>query len=135
MVEVSGVSDDGGTVVVVSSSGEAVMVVTPASPVVRRRSSTKTGLGQRLRDSVLSPGVKRRESLAILKQPMVSLLVAGRKITRSRSVSKMITALGCFRVILVSHYWILLSVSEFLCKKRFVRYQDSCYSSVLMVYV
>lgn len=88
MVEVSGVSNDGGTVVVVSSSGEAVMVVTPASPVVRRRSSTKTGLGQRLRNSVLSPGVKRRESLAILKQPMVSLLVAGRKITRSRSVSK-----------------------------------------------
>lgn len=88
MVEVTGLAEEG-PVVVVSSSGEAVMVVTPASPqVVRRRSASKVGLGQRLRDSMLSPGLRRRESLAILKQPVVSLLVAGRRITRSRSVSK-----------------------------------------------
>lgn len=82
-------------VVVVSSSGcggESVMVVAPASPPPQpRRRSPRAGLGQRLRESVLSPsGLRRRDSLALLKQqPLVaSLLVAGRRVTRSRSVSK-----------------------------------------------
>lgn len=103
MVESKSLPDEGGAVLVVStnSDGDQVVLVAPDnSPVLIRRSSKGTigpngttrpgrlGLGQRMRDSFLSPGIKRRESLALLKQPMVSLLVAGRKITRSRSVSK-----------------------------------------------
>ncbi|KAK3850838.1 hypothetical protein Pcinc_042479 [Petrolisthes cinctipes] len=84
MVEVSGVMQQLGTVVVVGGRGEAVVVVTPASPALppRRKSA-----GSWVREKMVSPGLQRRGSLALLKQPVVTALLGVRR-SRARSLSK-----------------------------------------------